>query len=122
MKLRNKKTRENYDKLKPPKIYYYITEDGEMWSDEDLDGTLDLKRKHIGNYFESEEEVRKVYKKLMAWKRLKDKGFKFDGWNCALQELYFSVPDTFYDRPDMFGHAISEETTKDLDLLFGGEE
>ena len=78
--------------------------------------------KAIGNYFETREEAEKAVEKLKAWKRLKDKGFRFKGWNCALQELYFDVPDTFYDRPDMVGEAISEETTKDLDLLFGGEE
>lgn len=116
MKLRDRKTRGNYVKLELPKVYYYITEDGEMWSEEDLGGTLELKRKHIGNYFESEEEVRKAYKKLMAWKRLKDKGFRFKGYTDDSGDLFSCqvIRCSFDD----FG----KESRKDLDLLFGGEE
>ena len=77
-----------------------------------------------GYHFEpcTKEEAEKAVEKLKAWKRLKDKGFKFTGWNCALCEIYFKVPKTFFDRPDMFGEAISGETVKDLELLFGGED
>lgn len=35
------------------------------------------KLKAIGNYFESKEEAEKAVEKLKAWKRLKDKGFRF---------------------------------------------
>ena len=33
--------------------------------------------KQIGNYFDSREEAEKAVEKLKAWKRLKDKGFRF---------------------------------------------
>ncbi len=119
VKLSNLKEWEDYQE---PKEYWYIECDGEAYSVERLVG-YDLDRlKDIGNYFETEEEAERAVEKLKAWKRLRDKGFRFADWNCALQEINFEVPESFYDRPDMAGEAISEETTKDLDLLFGGED
>ena len=70
--------------------------------------------KSIGNYFETEEEAEKAVEKLKAWQRLKDKGFRFDGWdenhhNLGIIEFSFSnVEKTVYDFSD------------DLGLLFGG--
>lgn len=69
------------------------------------------REKNIGNYFESEEEVRKAYKKLLAWKRLKDKGFEFESWFGGSKDISFWI-DT----------EIDENIAEDLDLLFGGEE
>lgn len=71
------------------------------------------KLKAIGNYFESKEEAEKAVEKLKAWKRLKDNGFEFTGW------------DRHPDYPGDFRITASDEWTcddKDLDLLFGGEE
>ena len=54
--------------------------------------------------------------KLKAWKRLKNKGFRFDCWdenhhNLGIAEFSFpSVENSVYDFQN------------DLDLLFGGEE
>lgn len=69
----------------------------------------------IGNYFLSKEEAEKAIEKLKAWKRLRDNGFRFTGWNGGERNIYF--------------HAISIEDGgvpkimwDDLDLLFGGEE
>ena len=109
-----------YFKLEPPKIYYFISEDGDMWSEEDLDGTLELKRKNIGNYFESEKEVRKAYKKLMAWKRLKDKGFRFYGWNKG--SLLKNMPNNITFACDDTRIWAWEDIREDLDLLFSGED
>lgn len=71
--------------------------------------------KQIGNYFDTREEVEKAVEKLKAWKRLKDKGFKFDGWSAGLGKnkiytIFWSHNDGEFDL------------RKDLDLLFGGEE
>lgn len=69
--------------------------------------------KEIGNYFLSLEEAEKAVEKLKAWKRLKDNGFKFTGWE--------KHPDFTGD----FRITASDEwncSDKDLDLLFGGEE
>ena len=77
------------------------------------------KLKEIGNYFGTKEEAEKAVEKLKAWKRLKDKGFRFDGFDVAnpggdnviCGQAYFKAGN--YDR---------EEIRSDLELIFGGEE
>ena len=60
--------------------------------------------------FETKEEAKKAVEKLKAWKRLKDKGFRFAGWNRRYcDEINYKLDTT-------------EDMSKDLDLLFGGEE
>lgn len=142
MKLRNKKTGEigdykdfEYDLLstynslaelnenwedyeEEPKLYWYILSRGEIHCIEDIDNSFDKEHKEIGNYFESKEEAEKAVEKLKAWKRLKDKGFKFTDWNASLGELYFKVPGSFFPDDDF----ITVETRHDLDLLFRGKE
>ena len=66
----------------------------------------------IGNYFESKEEAEKALKKLKAWKRLKDKGFRFNGWNgTQIGSNIAYISEIYY-----------EGCADDMDLLFGGEE
>lgn len=69
--------------------------------------------KEIGLWFETKEEAEKAIEKLRAYKRLKDKGFKFVGWKNGKLEY----PDyVSFDCEDYKGCA------KDLDIVFGGEE
>lgn len=75
--------------------------------------------KELGIGFETEKECKKAIEKLKAWKRLKDKGFRFIDWNCPLRELEFAVDEEKFFKPC---GEISEETRADLELLFGGEE
>ena len=100
-----------------PKKYYYITSCGEtthrgyrLWENESI---YDKNRKQIGNYFETEEEAEKAVEKLKAWKRLKDKGFVFDGYHIPAGEIHFNME---IPKDSLDGIA------KDLDLLFGGKE
>ena len=113
---------EDYNELE----YWYIDDNGDILlidlDDNELWKDLAEQRKQIGNYFNKREEAEKAVEKLKAWKRLKDKGFRFKDWNCAMQEITFDVPESFYDREGMVGKAISDETTNDLDLLFCTEE
>ena len=149
MKLRNKKTGEIAPASniavgigKDGKWYESLAELNEEW--EDYDDTKDhwcinfhgeAKRivsyadreeiaecKQIGNYFETREEAEKAVEKLKAWKRLKDKGFRFipefhrieEGNN---EEDIISIACTMDDVNDfIYGD------NKDLKLLFGGEE
>ena len=74
--------------------------------------------KQIGNYFETKEEAEKAVEKLKAWKRLKDKGFKFDGYDVAHNSNGDLCGQLFYNA----GDYCIEDVEKDLDLLFGGEE
>ena len=97
--------------------YYYITEYGPIEYDEIFEEDKEVidSRKSIGNYFETEEEAELAVRKLQAYKRLKDKGFKFNGWirehkNGSSDITIASFIDEDYD------------ITNDLDLLFGGEE
>ena len=71
-------------------------------------------------HFEDTEDCREFCDKLLALKRLKDKGFKFTGWSADYDcdMAYFDVD-----------WAINEKITgrrkdieKDLDLLFGSGE
>ena len=81
--------------------------------DEDLIPDL----KEIGNYFNDKEIAYDTLDKLKAWKRLKDKGFKF--------KTYMRNPQGTYDCFAIFEDNIppsSFDIAKDLDLLFGGEE
>lgn len=94
-----------------PKEYWYIADNGEIEKDTDDGGAYEERMKEIGNYFETEEEAEKAMKKLKAWKRLKDKGFRFDDWD------YYHIGYKFIGK----GYW-TEETKKDMDLLFGGEE
>lgn len=99
-----------------PKEYWYLSGRGEVRCIEDDGVKFDKDHKEIGNYFESKEEAEKAVEKLEAWKRLKDKGFRFDSWdenhhNLGIIEFSFDkVEDNVWDFE------------KDLDLLFGGEE
>ena len=134
MKLRNKKTgeinlgdlhlddfdslaelNEEWEDYEEPKDHYYIDYDGDIMIVEALDYEPKIKgMKQIGNYFETKEEAEKAVEKLKAWKRLKDKGFRFDGWKCT-----GSMSFTF---DNYYGDGQPMSASDDLDLLFGGEE
>ena len=74
--------------------------------------------KEIGNYFLSREEDEKAVEKLKAWRRLKDKGFRFDGYDVAHNSNGDLCGQLFYNA----GDYCIEDVEKDLDLLFGEEE
>lgn len=139
MKLKNKKTggiiilidhifddyknlaefNEEWEDYEEPKEYWYIDCYGEIHTMFGEPKSDIMCRKLIGNYFETKEEAELALRKLKAWKRLKDKGFKFSR-DCVHR----------YDQPFVKNHtyfefvAICEDGAlfDDLDLLFGGEE
>ena len=141
MKLRNKKTGEirelpdgffcgnNLKKIceewedapEEPKdnSYWYIDDFGRIqFSSEILDEIEEhpnnwMARKLFGNYFVTREEAEKAVEKLKAWKRLKDKGFKFKDFG-RLNDCAFFIRAT--------SNESWSELYDDLDLLFGGEE
>ena len=107
---------EDYEESK--EWYWFIEDNGIIQRSchyVDLHPTLDEARKDIGNYFETKEEAEKAVEKLKAWKRLKDKGFGFGGWedcNGEINTIYFSIPE----------NKGETDTCDDLDICFGGEE
>lgn len=106
-----------WEDYEDPKEYWYIDT---LINEVTLNSThikKDIESdKEIGNYFETKEEAEKAAKKLKAWKRLKDKGFKFEGYTDDSGDLFSCqvIRCSFDD----FG----SESKKDLDLLFGGKE
>lgn len=96
-----------------PKTFWYMTAWGDV-KEYSQDQFAIKQKQEIGNYFETKEEAEKVVEKLKAWKRLTDKGFRFCGYTAlGLAEIHFMVD---WEDIDV------EQHTKDLDLLFGGEE
>ena len=66
------------DAPEEPKMYWYVQSDGfVLGAHKGQVGSLDEGREKIGNYFSSKEEAELAVRKLKAWKRLKDKGFRF---------------------------------------------
>lgn len=63
---------------------------------------------------EAEESVRK----LKAWKRLEDKGFRFNNWDLDADDEDVNV---LLSSDKYKGNKVYD-FAKDLDLLFGGEE
>lgn len=143
MKLRNKKTGKiikldihyiagkNYESLaeinkdwedyEEPKEYWYINASGEVNSFcEEYEDKEDTEAsKQIGNYFEAREEAELAVEKLKAWKRLKDKGFRFDSYDVADREGDDPICGQVYFKGCNYD---KEEIENDLYLLFGGEE
>ena len=112
---------EDYEELKESKEskkYWFINSGGETVSyyEEDEEPEDTEACKEIGNYFETKEEAELAVRKLKAWKRLKDKGFKFGISGECRNTITYGITLTFSDYYD------NDETRADLDLLFGGEE
>lgn len=143
MKLRNKKTGKvvewfnNTDGIFPntlaelneewedvpeePEEFYYITGDGYIATGTFITKGICRYNKEIGNYFETKEEAERAVEKLEAWKRLKDKGFRFVGiteTSLDMDCVEFEIGKDFYKEQSI----RNSELNKDLDLLFGGEE
>lgn len=123
MKLRNKKTGEIVEFKTPACMvdeeysYQYdsLAELNQEWEDVPEEEIWYL-GEEIGNYTLPKEEARKITKKILAWERLKDKGFRFTG---IIMDSFGQIGYLFPNAEDMFSNA---DTRKDIDLLFGGEK
>lgn len=92
------------------KHYWVIDDDGMLVCRTVGDFPNEGMCKEIGNYFETREEAEQAVEKLKAYKRLKDKGFRFNGGDDAC--ISYRLDPAKWD----------DELEKDFDLLFGGEE
>ena len=99
---------EDWEDYEEPKEYWFISDRGEIFHTED-NMSIDEKRKFFGNYFDTREEAEQAVERLHAWKRLKDKGFRFTRYNACSVD---------YDIDEQYRKYISN----DLNLIFGGEE
>lgn len=104
---------EEWEDCEEPKVFYAI-ENSHGQIVKHNDALYCEHYKEIGNYFETKEEAERAVKKLKAWKRLRDKGFRFEEWvwNYRDAGAYLKIMPTVRD----------DGITNDLDLLFGGED
>lgn len=105
---------EDWEDLEEDKRYWYIDADGEVMSKEMAWFTQE--QDNIGNRFETKEKAEKAVEKLKAWKRLKDKGFRFVEWQKH------GITEDFIMDGAVYFEDVKNADRKDLDLLFGGEE
>lgn len=97
------------DVLEEPKAYWYIYANTVLHAEQN-DG-MEEHFKKTGNYFESKEKAERALKKLKAYKRLKDKGLKFELCpGIARGEIKYCLTEE------------SDETEKDLRTCFGGDD
>lgn len=105
---------DEWEDYEEPKDFWYIKPNGCI--DRDNLGSIECdipkeyynKMVEIGNKFKTEEEAEKAVEKLKAWKRLRDKGFKFKGGDDACISYEFPI------------EKWNSELEKDFELLFGG--
>lgn len=140
MKLRNKKTGEiveatdfnimsdynsladlnaDWEDCKEPKMYWYIY-GSHIFSNPECGDTLERMFKATGNYFKTKEAAEKAVEKLKAFKRLKDKGFRFVGVREIGKVIDFDMPKSYHCAA--FNKSEALKFYKDLMLLFGGED
>jgi hypothetical protein len=89
-------------------------EDYEEPKEDGLDNIITLVEAYSDN--DNERYPKEIVEKLKAWKRLKDKGFKFEG----IDGLHYTI---YYDEGKSYEtHEQCEQAKLDLELLFGGNE
>lgn len=113
----------DWEDYEEPKEWWYIDIHGphKVTNNDEYYQQVKAASKEIGNYFETKEEAEKTVEKLKAWKRLKDKGFKFRGIGQTMYDIdcaEFDIGSEYLRERDLRG----SELNKDLVLLFGGEE
>ena len=108
---------EDYDE---PKDFYFIQADGDIHLVQCKTPKYQLKKfKSVGNYFETKEEAEKALEKLKAWKRLKDKGFRFTGINDNEESQLMIYECGILCEANM-EHRLSKD--EDFILLFGDDD
>lgn len=115
---------EEWEDYEEPKEYWCITGRGNLHHLQDITDENDKDHREIANYFETKEEAEKAVEKLKAWKRLKDKGFKFIGVRGIGKVIDFDIPEPYnHVGFDEYVAGVDEkEFYEDLLMLFGGEE
>ena len=114
---------EEWEDYEEPKTFWAISWAGEPEEYDAKNTPEELKNmaKQIGNYFDTREEAEKAVERLRALKRLKDKGFRFDGKE-VLSEGLLEI-DGILSALEGIDNAERLKIIDDLDLLFSwGEE
>lgn len=99
-----------------PKEHWAIDQFGEPINVSGL-SRLQLEKLHrLGNDFPSENATIKVIEKLKAWKRLKDKGFRFTAWYGGSKNISYEITSLENET------YIPRQICDDLDMLFSQED
>lgn len=110
---------EEWEDYEEPKEYWYVSCDGRALKattdEDDFNEKHNTGHKQIGNYFETEKEAERAVEKLKAWKRLKDKGFRFKTWYGGSKNIDWEITSLENET------YIPRQICDDLDLLFGDE-
>ena len=115
----------DYEDYEEPKEYWYLENNGEVIKTTYEGNLYEEKMKEIGNYFGTKEEAEKAVEKLKAWKRLKDRNFRFnlnystDGADINHKDVIICRIEAYFDDKWEEENMKAEE---DLDLLLGDEE
>lgn len=105
---------EDWEDYEEPRTgYWFIDYDGRIHKEDYAVEEEYKDMKEIGNYFETKEEAEKAVEKLKAWKRLKDKRFRFI-------EGSLDNNDDFIIKAELGYVGLIDR--QDVHLLFGGEE
>ena len=119
---------EEWEDYEEPKDRWYINENGGVlhYVPDDPEGEDLVYNKYqdaIGNYFNTRKEAKRAVEKLKAWKRLKDKGFKFTFTpgvgSLDVEPGKFQI-DITATMPDKWWG--NDKVVDDLDFVFGGED
>ena len=110
---------EMFEDAEEPKKYWHIDWNGEAGRS-DIHDERTEQMKLIGNYFESKEEAEAAVEKLRAWKRVKRDLVSLN-WQRE-RDGSFSVWGEFKTGNTLRADVYLDIHSKDLDLLFGGEE
>ena len=100
---------EEWTDYEEPEKIWYIGCYGDVFCESSKDKSFH--KEELGNYFSSREEAEKAVEKLKAWKRIKEAGAEFDGWE--------GYGDSIEIRLLASGGDIQ---TDDLTFIFGGED
>lgn len=94
----------------------YVSADDSGYEESDVE-----RAKELGIWLETKEEAEKAVEKLRAWKRLRDKGFRFDLspalGHCDDKEFDISIIGTM---PAKWWY--NDKVVDDIHYIFGGEE
>lgn len=120
------KLNSDWEDYEEPKDFYFIGGDGGIATGTFITEGICRYSKEIGNYFSSREEAELAVRKLKAWKRLKDKGFRFEGWQDleACDEIERMITNRIIDGENIIGFRMDDyhDCYRDLNICFGGED
>ena len=105
---------EEWEDYEEQKDYYIIN----LWGEVCVEGGKYQRPglSELGLTFETKEEAELAVRKLKAWKRLKDKGFRVNGWMIPEE------PKTSHIKLVIEAEMDVPDSPYDLDICFGGEE